>query len=284
MHPCLHVNRKAFDQMELINTHCHSRFCGHGAGEIEEYACAAEAAGLTTLAFTEHYPLTPVFDPEKYIAMQAEDLPAYFEAIEQAKARHPRLEILTGCELDYLGDTDDRGLTADDFAPFQLVLGSVHYVDRWPFDDPAQRGRWDEPGAPDMIWKRYFELWCEAVTDKSQPFHVMSHPDLAKKFNYYPTYDVGRLYAQAAEAAHESDRMIEVNTSGSYYACEEIFPAPALLREFCRAGIPCTVGTDSHDPQHVARDIERGYKLMYEAGYRQITVPTATGDRRVIQL
>lgn len=270
--------------MELINTHCHSKYCGHGAGEVEEYAAAAEAAGITTLAFTEHYPLSPAFDPDKYLSVQPEDVPRYIEAVKQARLDHPALEIILGAEMDYLGDTEDRVITPCDLAPFTLLLGSVHFVDAWPFDDPAQRGRWNEPGAADAIWKRYFELWCDAASDPAQPYHVMAHPDLAKKFNFYPTYDVAPLYREAAEAARAGGRMIEVNTSGSYYACAEMFPAADLLREFCRAGVPCTLGTDAHDPANVARDIKRGYAHMYAAGYREVTVPTATGDRRTITI
>lgn len=275
--------RKRF-QVELINTHCHSKYCGHGEGEVEEYARAAELAGLSTLAFTEHYPLTPSFDSNGYLSVPASDLPAYLDAVERARLTHPSLEIITGCEMDYLGDTEDRVVTERDLAPFAFILGSVHFVDAWPFDDPAQRDRWDEPGAADAIWRRYFELWCDAASDPAQPFHAMSHPDLAKKFNFFPSFDVQPLYEQAAEAVRAGGRMVEVNTSGLYYACKEMFPAPALLGAFRRAGVPCTVGTDAHKPEHVARDIERGYALMYEAGYREATVPTATGDRRTIAL
>ncbi|MFR7403778.1 MAG: PHP domain-containing protein [Coriobacteriaceae bacterium] len=49
--------------MELVNTHCHCVYSGHGTGTIAEYADAAAAAGLTTLAFTEHFPLSAAFDP-----------------------------------------------------------------------------------------------------------------------------------------------------------------------------------------------------------------------------
>ena len=269
--------------MELVTTHTHTSFCGHGEGTVEELATAAEAAGVTTLAVTEHYPLSKAFDPRDYLSMPAARMEEYLAAIGEARERHPGLEIIAGCELDWLGADDDRTNAADDLAPFQLVLGSVHFVDAWPFDDPSQRGRWDEPGAPDAIWRRYFELWCDAVSS-DVPFHVMSHPDLAKKFAYYPTFDVAPLYEQAAEACAAAGRMVEVNTSGSYYACKEMFPAPALLRQFCRAGVPCTVGTDAHRPDHVARDVEAAYRLMYECGYRTVTVPTATGDRREIDL
>lgn len=270
--------------MELINTHCHSKYCGHGIGEVEDYAAAAEAAGLTTLAFTEHYPLSAAFDPEEYLSVLPCNMPAYLEAVEQARRAHPSLEIILGAEMDYLGDTEDRVITEADLAPFSLLLGSVHFVDRWAFDDPAQRARWEEPGAVDAIWRRYFELWCDAASDTRQPYHVMAHPDLAKKFNFYPAFPTAPLFEQAAEAARAGERMIEVNTSGSYYACAEMFPSPELLRAFCRAGIPCTVGTDAHDPANVARDIKRAYAYMYEAGYRVVTVPTATGDRRTITI
>lgn len=270
--------------MELVNTHCHTGFCGHGEGEVAEYVKQAKAAGLSTLAFTDHYPLSEQYDLGGYLSVPWESLDAYLGAVHEARAANPDLDIIVGCELDYLGFYEDRDFAPDAFSRFELVLGSVHFVDAWPFDDPAQRDRWNEPGAPDRIWKRYFELWVEAVSDDSLPFHVMSHPDLAKKFNFYPTYDVAPLYRQAAEACAASGRMIELNTSGSYYACAEPFPAPDLLREFCRAGVPCTLGTDAHKPEHVARDIELGYRLMYEAGYRVVTVPTSDGDRRSVTI
>lgn len=268
--------------MELITTHTHTCFTNHGEGTVEELVSAAVAAGVSTIAVTEHYPMTATFDPDRYLSMPAERMGEYLAAVEAAREAHPEIEVLVGCEMDWLGDDEDRVITAEDVAPFQLILGSVHLVDRWPFDDPAQRGRWDEVGA-DLIWRRYFEVWCEAVSSDA-PFHVMSHPDLAKKFGFYPSFDPQPLYEQAAEACAAVGRMVEVNTSGSYYACKEMFPAPALLAAFCRAGVPCTVGTDAHVPANVARDIEKAYRLMYEAGYRTVTVPTADGDRRAIAI
>ena len=270
--------------MELVNTHCHCVYSGHGAGSVAEYADAAAAAGLTTLALTEHFPMSGAFDPDRYLSMTEENLPRYLAEIEAARAAHPSVEFIVGTEMDYLGDLEDRALDEAALAPFAFKLGSVHFIDGWAFDDPAQRSRWEEPGAPDAIWRRYGELWCEAAANRANPYDAMSHPDLAKKFGFYPTFDLGPFYEVMAEAARAGERMVEVNTSGAYYACAEMFPAPALLAAFRRAGVPCTVGCDSHDPANVARDIRRAYDLMYEAGYRSVTVPTATGDRRSITI
>lgn len=270
--------------MELVNTHCHSRFCGHGEGEVADYARIAHDAGLATLAFTEHYPLTPAFDPAGYLSVPPAGMAAYAEAVRAEQERYGDMEVLLGVELDYLGAQEDRPGWQEGLDGFDLVLGSVHFVDGWPFDDPAQRGAWDEEGAPDRIWRRYVDLWCEAASDASLRFDVMSHPDLAKKFAFYPTFDLAPYYRRMADAANAGGRMVEVNTSGSYYACKEMFPAPALLAEFRRAEVPVTVGTDAHEPANVVRDIEAGYRLAAEAGYREITVPTRARGRRTFQL
>ena len=71
--------------MELVSTHCHSRYCGHGEGEVAEYARAAAEAWLATLAFTEHYPLTAAFDPDGYLSVPAADMAAYRAAVERAR-------------------------------------------------------------------------------------------------------------------------------------------------------------------------------------------------------
>lgn len=270
--------------MEFINTHCHSKYCGHGEGEIAEYVDAAQKAYLTTLAFTEHYPLTKAFDPDEYLSVLPENMPLYIERVLEAREQAPEMDILLGIELDYLGTDEDRTFASDEFDQFDLVLGSVHFVDAWPFDDPAQRDVWEQEGQVEHIWERYVDLWCTAASDRTLRFDVMSHPDLAKKFGYYPDFPLEPLYARMAEAAHEGGRMIELNTSGAYYACAEAFPAPALLRAFAHAEVPCTVGTDAHVPKNVARDIEQAYATLYEAGYRHITVPTFGREVRHIEL
>lgn len=268
--------------MELVTQHTHTDMTNHGHAPVEELIAHAHEVGISNIAVTEHYPLTAQIDPRDYVSMHADRLPEYFRRVLTQREAFPDMEILVGCELDWLGSDEDRDFASDAFDGFDIVLGSVHFLDRWPFDDPAQSGFWDEAGA-DYIWRRYFEVWCEAVAS-SAPFTVMSHPDLVKKFGRRPSFDPSGLYRQAAEAAAASGRMVEVNTSGVTYACKEMFPCPSLLREFCRAGVPCTLGTDAHTVTDVDRGIMAGYRLMYEAGYREVTVVVPGGDRRTIPL
>lgn len=269
--------------MELVSCHTHTVYSGHGEGTVAELVDAAVAAGATTLAVTEHYPLTSKWDPDHTVSMSKSEEARYLSDIEQARMLYPGLDLVCGCEVDWLGEGEDRDLSEISRRPYVWILGSVHYLDGWAFDDPALVDTWVEHGSVNEIWRRYFEVWCEAASS-SMPYHAMSHPDLVKKFGFYPSCDVGAWYDRAVEAVKSANRMIEVNTSGRYCPCGQAYPALELLSRFCKAGVECSVGSDAHTPGNVVRGIEDAYRLMHEAGYRFVTVPTADGDRRRIPL
>ena len=86
--------------MELITTHTHTNFTNHGEGSVEQLVCAAKAAGITTLAITEHFPLSKAMDPEQYLSMRTENMPHYLAEIKQAQKKHPDVEKLFGSEQD----------------------------------------------------------------------------------------------------------------------------------------------------------------------------------------
>ena len=71
--------------MELITTHTHTCFTNHGEGTVEELVSAAVAAGVSTIAVTEHYPMTATFDPDRYLSMPAERMGEYLAAVEAAR-------------------------------------------------------------------------------------------------------------------------------------------------------------------------------------------------------
>ena len=269
--------------MPLVNMHSHTHLCGHGEGTVAELARAAADAGLSVLAITEHFPLSFAFNPNGDEAMRADAVEGYLQGIERARAAHPGMTILSGCEMDWLGALEDRSARERDTSRFDVVLGSVHFIDGWGCDNEDNAGPWLEEGGPDRIWTRYIDEWC-AMAASSERFDVLSHPDLPKKLGHYPTFDLAPAFERMAEAARDAGRMIEVNTAGARKACREMYPAPALLAAFHRAGVPCTVGTDAHAPADVASGITDAYALMARAGYTQLTVPLPHGERRSIPL
>ena len=243
---------------------------------------AAVDAGVSVMAVTEHYPISDSIDSTRYASMRMERLPEYIAAVRQQQELHPEITLLLGCELDWLGPEEDRHLDFSTFEEFDIILGSVHFIDRWLFNSSKFKERWDREDV-DQLWLTYLSRWCEAAAS-NWPFTVMAHPDVIKKFGFYPSFDLAPHYREMAEAAAAGGRMVEVNTSGKFNPCGQYYPAPELLAEFRRAGVRCTVGTDAHSCANIARDILGAYRYMAEAGYTEVTVPLPGGDTRAIPL
>jgi histidinol-phosphatase (PHP family) len=256
---------------------------------------SAIAQGLTTVALTEHMPLPTEIDRDATFAMLQKNVPEYLEQVREAQAKYPQIEVICGIEIDWREGAEDYilerlgsgPLGPGALGPYEILLGSVHMLSKadgsfWEFDYPPSVEGWRERGE-EGVWARYLELWRDAV-NSAVPFTVMTHPDLPKKLGFKPTFDTREYYATMAQLAAAKDVLIEVNTSGLHKPAGEMYPAPALLKAFCEAGVGCTVSSDAHAPSQVGRDLDLAYAAMAAAGYKHVTVPTRTGDRRLIPL
>jgi histidinol-phosphatase (PHP family) len=63
---------------------------------------------------------------------------------------------------------------------------------------------------------------------------------------------------------------VEVNTAGLRKPCAEIYPTLELLRACQRAGVPATLGSDAHQPDHVGLFFEQGVAHLRAAGYDRV--------------
>lgn len=106
------------------NLHCHTPFCD-GRSTMLESALSAVEAGITTLGFTPHSPV-PIPSP---CNMRMDDVATYLAEIDRLRSHFgPRLRILAGMEIDYLGE--DWGPSHPYFStlPLDFAIGSVHFI------------------------------------------------------------------------------------------------------------------------------------------------------------
>lgn len=253
----------------MIDCHVHTDRCGHAEGSLDEFVSAAARAGVTTMAFTDHLPL-PEGYPEGY-SMTASELPLY--AAEVLRVARERAgdppEVLLGIEADWLPGREAELIGVLGAYPFDVVLGSVHFIDEWAFDDPELTdgyAHWDVTG----LWERYFADVVMAAS--SGLFDVMAHPDLVKKFCFRPETEPLDLYAEVAQAFARADVAVEVSTAGLRKPCAEIYPSLAFLKA-CRAqGVAATVGSDAHRPDEVGFRLGEAREMLRAAGYESIVV------------
>ena len=270
----------------LTDCHIHTQRCGHATGTVDDYVRSAIAAGLGGIVITEHLALPDDLDPLRHLSMPACDLEDYFVEVDFARQRFPQIEIVTGLEADYLAGREAQTAAALAEARGRadgatVVLGSVHFIGEWAFDDPHHVEEWESRDV-DKAWRDYFELWNASAA--CGMFDVMAHPDLVKKFGHFPSFDPAALYLQAAKTAAQARVRIEVSTAGLRKPVAELYPGAALLAQFAAAGVAATVGSDAHEPSEVGYRIDAAYEALVGAGYATVSFPNGSGGWKEIAL
>jgi histidinol-phosphatase (PHP family) len=251
--------------LDLVDYHMHTVRCGHAVGRLDEYAARAVALGLREIGFSDHLPLLHMKDSN--LSMALDELPLYVEEVDELRAHFTALPIRLGIEVDYLPETAPRLPALLDAYPFDYVMGSLHFVDGWCFDNPNDIGGYE---GRDLfaLWERYFDLLGEAA--ESGLFDVLAHPDLIKKFGFRPAADVSHLYEICLDRIAACGIAVEVNTAGLRKPVEEIYPGEEFLRLCRERGIPVTLGSDAHLPEEVGSDFEKALALLKRVGYEEI--------------
>lgn len=244
--------------------HLHTPLCRHATGLPVEYARRALALGLPEIGFSDHSPMPAFFDDWR---MLDEELPRYFEMIDEARAACPALPIRLGLEVDWLegGEAWLQSLTQR--APWDYLIGSIHYLGDWNFDNPSETARFSHYGI-EAAWDRYWLLFGNAA--RSGFFDIMAHPDLVKKFKHLPPGDLRRYYEPAIQACLDGNVAIEINTAGLFKPIAEMSPAPGFLTLAAQAGVPLTINSDAHAPDEVGRAFPQALALAHQTGFTHL--------------
>ena len=248
----------------LSDYHTHTPLCHHAEGAPLEYAQAAKAAGLAEIGLSDHNPMPEAFDDWR---MAREDLPRYLQWVEEARQAMGDFPVRLGLECDYLsGHLPWLEQTAQ-MAPWDYLIGSVHYIDDGvAVDDPKHLSRWRNASDLAWMWERYWQLYAEMI--QSRLFDIHAHPDLAKRFGLRPAGDLRRFYEASIEALAATGAALEVSTAGLRKDVREIYPAREMLEMAFAAGVPIVINSDAHRPQDVGADYSQALALVRSVGYR----------------
>lgn len=247
----------------IADLHNHTLLCNHAEGEMHEYIEKAIANNTKYFGFSDHAPMD--FDP-KY-RMSFEEMSKYERSVLEAKEKYKdKIEILLGYEVDYLkGHMDARVLNPH----ADYLIGSVHFIDEWGFDNPEFIGRYEHEDI-DVIWQKYFDAIEEMA--KSRLFDIVGHLDLIKVFKYMPKKDINLIAKNALMAIKESDMVLELNMSGCRKPIAEAYPSFSLLKGAHDLGIPITFGSDAHTPEQVGLFSNEIVTMAKNAGYTQCAI------------
>jgi len=245
--------------------HTHTPLCLHAEGLPEAFVDAALAARLTEYGISDHAPQRP--EPFDDWRMQEAELPEYFDWIARARAHAAgRIPIRAGLECDWLNGCEAWIEDLVSRYAWDYLIGSVHYLGDWDFDNPKWLGRWSQSDV-DEVWTHYWQTYARMAD--SGLFDILGHPDLVKKFTFRPAGDLTRFYEPVIDAIAASGCAIELNTAGWHKPCAEAYPALGFLELACSAGVPLVISSDAHAPQEIARDFGKAIEVAKAAGYRE---------------
>lgn len=251
---------------KMINYHNHTVFCGHASGSVDEYILKAIENGITEFGFSDHAPVPEDIRPG--ISMSPGEVEKYLSLIAGMKEKYKdRIEIKTGLEIDFpFFESLNRKYLTD--LRIDYIIGSVHYMDGWGFDNPAEVSRYDERDIDD-IYDDYYRL-IEGLVD-ARFCDIVGHFDLVKKFGHRACKDMAGVIIRIAKKMSAYGICAEINTSGLRKPVKEIYPSDDIINIFFRENVPLTIGSDSHSPDDVCSGYEPAIEKIRSAGYRKLS-------------
>lgn len=281
--------------------HLHTFLCKHAEGGISEYVESAREKRLHEICFADHAPAPSGYDPKN--RMEIDQFPIYTKLVRelsnpalggnqsvaavadrgprpavaatdiypkpvQFAAAPPREDTTTvffGIEADYYQGCEEFLTKWLREQKFDLVIGSIHYIESWAFDNLNEREMWDSVDVTDT-WREYFKLVQTLAA--TGLFDVVGHLDLPKKFGYRPhDRDLKEMAQPALDHIAAAGMGLEINTSGLRKPAKEIYPSPLLLALAREREIPICFGSDAHAPQDVGYAFDKALGLAQQAGY-----------------
>lgn len=253
------------DLSHIADYHVHTRWCGHGTGEIREFIERAIEIGLGEIGISEHLPI-PVPLEEKMNLSESEMEEFAKELLRLRDEYRSQIVVKFGGECDYIPGQEGLIQGVLKKYPFDYVIGSVHFLNEWAFDHP----KFTEPyRRVDLleIWTWYFQTACDAA--ETGFFDIIGHPDVIKKFGFRPGQAFDHLHREFAQTLARAKICFEVNTAGLDKPVKEMYPSPELLAELRRCEVPVTLGSDAHQPLELCRYFERALALLKEHGFTE---------------
>jgi histidinol-phosphatase (PHP family) len=204
-------------------------------------------------------------------------LEPYVALLANAQARG--LPVLVGLEVDHLPGANEAVAEVLAPYPFDVLLGSVHWLGPWLFDaygDPLFAVEWERRPVA-AVWDAYGDAVIELAG--SGLVDVIAHLDVIKVAGHRPT-DRAAWDARLSSALAACDVAVEVSSAGWRKPAAEPYPSPALLERLHAAGVPFTTASDAHQVDQIGDRFDDLRAVLLAAGVETATTFERRTPRR----
>ena len=268
----------------LADYHVHTDYSDDSTYPMEDVVTDAIEKGLDEICFTDHVdygvkrdwddPLGVEYhaggpgEPER-IAFANVDYPRYVAQIDELQARYEgRIRIKLGLEFGMQAHTIPQYQRLFSSYPFDFIILSIHEVgDKELWTQDFQRG---------LTQQEYNERYYEAKLELVRTYHdysVLGHLDLITRYDLagvYPFERVRPIIEEILKVVIADGKGIELNTSSFKYKLRDTMPSRAILQLYHElGGHILTIGSDTHETQHLADHFPEVRRLLREIGFNE---------------
>lgn len=254
--------------------HLHSHFSGDSHTPMEDMILKGISLGLDTMCFTEHedmdYPDSPDGSGEIFLL----NADSYLYELASLKEKYAgQIRILFGLELGLQPHLVSENLKFSRAHEYDFIIGSTHICNgKDPYYPSFFEGRSIEDAC-----REYFESTLTNLKRFSNfdvyghlDYHLRYAPNLDRDFSYDKYKDI---LDKILETLLEKEKGIELNTGGMKKGMKDFHPCKDVLKRYRELGGEIiTIGSDSHDTDHIADHFDMACEVLTDCGFRYYTV------------
>lgn len=247
--------------------HLHSAHSADSKSSMTSMAEQAISIGLKAMCFTEHMDYDTPAEMGDFIL----NTQAYFDEYKLLSRKYEsQIKIYFGVELGLQVHLAEKNRVYLESYPFDFVIGSSHIVGGCdPYFKTFFEGRREED-----CYRQYFESIADNIRE-FQDFDSYGHldyvvrygPNQNKEYSYLKYKDI---IEEVLSLLIQKDIALEVNSGGLKYGLGEPNPCIDILKAYKKmGGKMITIGSDAHEPIHIAYEFQRIREILRECGFHE---------------
>lgn len=246
-----------------IDFHIHSDYSADSRIKLAELIPHAISLGYDAIAITEHLDLLP----QEVTIFGMPPLQKYQARIVQLREQYPQIKIIFGIEVGDFQKVKDYADTILKSVKFDLILGSVHFVDNHinvaiPMKAPLTQAQVTE----------YYEQNLALV--ETCDIDILAHLGVYKRY-YRDIPDESYcqpLINKILEAIIKRNIALELNFSAFRRTYQHLHPDPATLELYKKLGGKLvSIGSDSHKLDQIDDYYHKAKEAVDKYGFSLLT-------------
>ena len=259
----------------LCDYHVHTDYSDDSTYLMEDVVKDGIKKGLSEICFTDHVDYGIKYDWDDPRAFQTRDgmcfanvnYHEYAKEIAELKEKYKnQITLKMGLEFGIQTHTIEKYQKLFHEYPFDFIILSIHQVEDQEFwTQDFQKGK------TQLEYNmRYYQEMLEVVKTYKD-YSVLGHMDLITRYDLNGVIDfayIQDIVKDILEIVIKDGKGIEINTSYHRYGLKDMTPSRNILKLYKELGGQIiTIGSDSHQPDHLGAYIEEAREELKKLGF-----------------